>query len=76
MDNPQLFDCDEFREGDDARHYTTQITLRDLFAGMALHGLCVDQHKIEGYTLDELAFDSYRISDAMLKIRDGGASDG
>ncbi len=44
------------------------MTLRDYFAGKALHGLLA----LDNYgKWDELAKCSYRISDAMLKAREG-----
>jgi hypothetical protein len=43
------------------------MTLRDYFAGKALHGLLA----LDNYgKWDELAKCSYRISDAMLKARE------
>jgi hypothetical protein len=51
-------------------HYGMEsgMSLRDYFAGKALHGLLA----LDNYgKWDELAKCSYRISDAMLKAREG-----
>jgi hypothetical protein len=63
------------KEGPREYDYNTGMTLRDWFAGMALHiewsGRPSDADSPT--TCDRMAENAYRIADAMLKARDEGA---
>jgi hypothetical protein len=51
--------------------FARDITLRDHFAGLAMHGFlaCVATTGIHAPPDDELARESYKMADAMLKER-------
>lgn len=50
------------------------MTLRDWFAGQALQGMLANQHPYQAG--DEYMFsrDAFKLADAMLKAREGGAA--
>ena len=50
--------------------HTNGMTLRDWFAGQALAGLLANVGFTGEVTYDGLAYDAYRIADAMLAARE------
>lgn len=80
MENPKLFDLHEELLTPDGQQRgffpVTSITLRDLFAGLAMHATLTRHglNLIEGATherqLQELGRSSYEEADAMLKARE------
>ena len=48
--------------------FSLGMSLRDWFAGQALAG-GISGDNSEDYTIDEMAFDAYRIADAMIAAR-------
>lgn len=51
-------------------HITTQgMTLRDWFAGLAMHGFLSNKHDALTYSDDDAMW-AYRIADEMLKARE------
>ncbi|MEE9909812.1 hypothetical protein LWV33_21715 [Brucella intermedia] len=59
----------------DAPFFHEGMTLRDYFAAKALNGLLAGQFRDTGsLNLKELPEEAYRIADAMIAAREGGAS--
>ena len=72
MDNPQAFPLEfteEVRNGIKRTGYQQGMTLRDYFAGQALVGHCANQHNEPNNDNYNLARESYRLADSMLKER-------
>jgi len=82
-ENPHLFRAHYFVDDGDQEMLRSDITLRDLFAGMAMQGLCADGdgmrsvYKSCGTDIEAACFAnamrSYELAEAMLKVR--GLSD-
>ena len=51
------------------------MTLRDWFAGLAMSGFCADPSNHEVFDgMEDMAINAYRVADAMLAAREGGAA--
>jgi hypothetical protein len=64
MDNPKLFETDNYDER--ILDIKTDVTLRDLYAGLAMVGIYASGAPI---TREELGEWCYRTADALLKAR-------
>ena len=47
---------------------SSDMTLRDWFAGMALQGICAHQDTL-GFSVDGIVKKSYQMADAMIRAR-------
>jgi len=73
MLNPNLFSDDQ-NSANGGRIYYTGITLRDLFAGMAMQGNWASLQEGEDMDFEVCANAAYAQADAMLKARQKGES--
>ena len=73
MGNPNLFEYMQFDRIDTSDfRYGTEITLRDLFAAVALAGLLANPREdYAATTRDDKANEAWRQADAMLAAREG-----
>lgn len=80
MNNPLLFQLENKIE-DSSGQFTldSAITLRDLFAGMAMHGMrkfktspcsLEEFNRLRDKHYEEVAINAYAFADAMLKARE------
>jgi hypothetical protein len=74
MDNPRLVESELGYNSDNISQIKSDITLRDIFAGLAMHAFHVNPEDYWG-TSDESMKSSaeaaYKQADAMLKAREG-----
>lgn len=71
--NPEVFQSvrESYSPGEEHRIYETDITLRDLLATVAMHGLYVSGSVVKFTpTFDDVARAAYEMADSMLAERE------